>query len=69
MMSAWKNAIKQLGMTWPQLSDLGGWKSEAAKAYGVMSIPSNVLLNPEGKIIATDLRGEELQQVLADLFE
>ena len=44
-------------------------KSEAAKAYGVMSIPSNVLLNPEGKIIATDLRGEELQQVLADLFE
>ena len=67
--SAWKNAIKQLGMTWPQLSDLGGWKSEAAKAYGVMSIPSNVLLNPEGKIIATDLRGEELQQVLADLFE
>lgn len=67
--SAWKNGIKQLGMTWPQLSDLGGWKSEAAKAYGIMSIPSNVLLNPEGKIIATDLRGEELQQVLADLFE
>lgn len=63
---AWAAAVKNLGMDWPQMSDLKGWQCAAAEAYGVFSIPSNVLLDPEGKIIASDLRGEQLHKVLAE---
>lgn len=66
---AWVAGVEKLNMTWPQMSDLKGWKSAATEAYGVRSIPSNVLLDPSGKIIAHDLRAEELQKVLADLFK
>ena len=65
----WKAAVKKLGMAWMQLSDLKGWESAAAAAYGVMAIPSNVLIDPQGQIIATDLRGDQLRAALADLFE
>lgn len=67
--NAWKTAAKKLHMPWTQLSDLKGWKSEAAAAYGVMAIPSNVLIDPKGQIIATDLRGDNLKQTLADLLD
>ena len=67
--AAWKASVKKLGMAWPQLSDLKGWKSDAAAAYGVAAIPSNVLVDPQGQIIATDLRGEDLKAKLAELFE
>lgn len=66
---AWKNGVKNLGMAWPQISDLKGWGCAAHEAYGVNSIPSNVLLNPDGVIIASDLRGEELQKKLAEIYE
>lgn len=66
---AWKNGVKNLGMAWPQISDLKGWGSAAHEAYGVNSIPSNVLLNPDGVIIASDLRGEDLQKKLAEIYE
>ncbi len=62
----WSAAVEKLGMTWPQMSDLKGWKSAAAAAYGIRSIPANILLDPQGKIIAVDLRGEKLQSVLAE---
>jgi thiol-disulfide isomerase/thioredoxin len=65
---AWKKATQALGMTWPQMSDLKGWKSAAHDSYGINSIPSNVLLDPKGKIIATDLRGEDLQNKLKELY-
>lgn len=65
---AWKNAVEKLGMEWPQISDLKGWKSEAAGLYGIMGIPANVLLDPEGKIIAVDLQGSQLHAKLKEIF-
>lgn len=65
---AWKKAVQTLGMTWPQLSDLKGWKSEGASLYGITSIPSNVLLDKEGKIIATSLTGSDLGEKLKELY-
>lgn len=65
---AWAAAVKKLGQTWPQMSDLKGWQCAASEAYGVRSIPSNVLLDPEGKIVAADLRGEQLHEALAKLL-
>ena len=61
---AWQNGVTQLGITWPQMSDLKGWKSQAADVYGIRSIPSTLLIDPQGKIIAKDLRGEELEKTL-----
>lgn len=55
-------------MDWPQMSDLKGWKTAAHEAYGVNSIPSNVLLDPNGRIIASDLRGEQLLAKLKEIF-
>ena len=66
---AWKAAVNQLGMTWPQMSDLKGWQSAAHDVYGINSIPANILLDPKGKIIATDLRGENLQKELAKVLK
>ena len=67
--AAWKAAVNKLNMTWPQLSDLKYWNSDAAALYGVMSIPSNVLLDGEGRIIASDLRGNDLLNKLAELMK
>jgi len=66
---AWINAIKKDGLTWPQVSDLIGWKSKAGKLYGVQSIPHTVLLDKNGKIIAKNLRGEELNEKIAELLD
>ena len=66
--TAWKAAVKQLGMDWIQLSDLKGWKCAAAEPYGIQAIPSNILLDPEGRIIASDLRGADLQAKLAEIY-
>lgn len=60
----WVNAIKKEGMTWPQVSDLKQWDCQPAKQYGVTSIPATFLLDKEGKIIAKNLRGEELEKAI-----
>ncbi len=65
---AWVKAVQQMGMKWPQMSDLKGWKCAAADAYGVSSIPSNVLVDPHGKIVAMDLSGSELPSKLKEIF-
>lgn len=65
----WLQGIEDLKMTWPQMSDLKLWESEAVGLYAIRSIPHTVLLDKEGKIIAKDLRGEELQEKLAELME
>ncbi len=66
---AWTAMVKKLGMEWPQMSDLKGWQCAAGKIYGIRSIPSNILLDPQGKIVASDLRGEDLQQKLAEIYK
>ncbi len=66
----WLAAIEKdkLG-DWTHVSDLKYWDAEAAKIYGVKSIPTNVLIDKDGKIIAKDLRGEELIKKLQEIFE
>ncbi len=58
--AAWQQAIENDKLSWTQVSDLGGWKSPTAALYNIQSIPSNLLLDPTGKIVAKDLRGEDL---------
>jgi peroxiredoxin len=65
----WQQAIATDKLTWQQVSDLKGWKSEAAGLYGVMSIPMNFLLDKEGTIIAKGLRGDELTAKLQELMK
>ena len=62
----WSAAVEKLGMTWPQMSDLKGWESAASALYGIRSIPSNILIDPQRKIVAMDLRENKLQEVLAE---
>ncbi len=65
----WVEAIKKDGITWPQVSDLKFWDCVAAKQYNVQGIPFTVLLNREGKIIAKNLRGPELEAKLAEVLK
>lgn len=66
----WKAAIQSWGMTWPDhVSDLKGWKSDLPQLYQFDGIPYTVLINPEGKIIGTNLRGQKLQDKLAQIFK
>lgn len=65
---AWVKAIAADGLVWNQVSDLKYWQNAAAQQYGVLAIPQNFLLDPAGKIVATNLRGEELQAKLAQLL-
>jgi len=65
----WNKAIKEDGMPWTQLSDLKGWKNEVSTYYGITGIPSNLLIDPQGKIIAKDLRGELLHKKLSELLD
>ncbi|MDO4707045.1 MAG: TlpA disulfide reductase family protein [Porphyromonadaceae bacterium] len=65
---AWQSAITKLGITWPQMSDLKGWSSIAAKEYGVNAIPHTILIDKEGVILARELEGEHLEQLLVSLF-
>ncbi|WDF56258.1 TlpA disulfide reductase family protein [Mucilaginibacter sp. KACC 22063] len=64
----WQAAIKNDGLTWTQVSDLKFWDSAAAQLYQITSIPQNYLIDPQGKIIAKNLRGSDLESKLAELF-
>ena len=66
---AWTNAIKADEMSWLQVSDLKAWENTAVLTYGVKAIPENYLIDPNGKIIAKNLRGEELLITLRQIFE
>lgn len=66
---AWVQAIKDDGLTWTHISDLQYWNSAAVGLYGFDGIPYNVLIDPQGKIIATELRGEALQTKLAEVLK
>ncbi len=65
----WLEAIAQDGLTWTHVSDLKFWSNEAARMYKITSIPQNLLIGPDGVIIAKNLRGEELQMRLEELFK
>jgi len=64
----WLKAIHVDGLNWTQVSDLKFWNNEVALLYGIRSIPQNLLIDPNGKIIAKDLRGEDLTNKLKELF-
>ena len=62
-------AIHDDKLEWTHVSDLQFWNNEVAKQYGINAIPQNLLLDPEGKIIAKNLRGEELEAKLGEAIE
>ncbi|MEC7654440.1 MAG: TlpA disulfide reductase family protein, partial [Bacteroidota bacterium] len=65
----WKAAIAQDGLVWDNhVSDLQSWRNAASQAYGITSIPHTMLLDKEGKIIRTHLRGAQLEQELIKQF-
>jgi thiol-disulfide isomerase/thioredoxin len=66
--NSWLAAIKNDGLVWTQVSDLKFWDNEAARLYHISSIPANFLLDPEGKIIARDLRGADLDKKLSEVL-
>jgi peroxiredoxin len=64
----WIAAIKKDGLSWTQVSDLNFWNNKVAILYAVQSIPHNFLIDPNGKIIAKDLRGSDLDNKLTEIF-
>ncbi len=66
--AAWLKAIADDQLAWNQVSDLKYWQNEVAVKYGVQAIPFTLLLDKEGKIIAKNLRGEDLAKKLAQLL-
>lgn len=64
----WIKAIHDDKLTWTHVSDLQFWKNAVAVQYGIQAIPQNFLVDPQGKIIGKNLRGEDLQQKLAAIF-
>ena len=66
--AAWLQAIRQDGLKWIHVSDLGFWNSAPVKLYNVNSIPQTYLIDEDGKIIAKGLRALELEKRLAEIF-
>ena len=67
--AAWSKAIEKDNLQWSHMSDLKMWESAAVPAYGFEGIPFNVLLDPQGKIIASSLRGRDLEAKLAEVLQ
>jgi thiol-disulfide isomerase/thioredoxin len=66
---AWKDAIEADHLDWLHVSDLKDWHSDIVKAYMVPHVPQNFLLDPDGKIIAVELRGDALGQELEKILK
>ena len=64
----WVDAIKKDKLTWKHISDLQSWQNAAGTLYGVRAIPQNILVDPEGVIVARNLHGEELDKKLRELL-
>jgi peroxiredoxin len=64
----WLKAIQDDKLTWTQLSDLKFWSNEVAVQYKIQSIPQNYLIDPDGKIVGKNLRGEQLRLKLENIF-
>lgn len=68
-LESWKKAIDDMQIPWVHLSDLKGWQTIAGKTYGIQSIPASFLVDPNGIIVAADLRGEKLGAKLKEIYE
>ena len=66
---AWAKGVKDLGITWPQISDLKGWQCAASDLYNIKGIPATIFYGPDGKVIKANLRGEELGKTLAEYLD
>jgi peroxiredoxin len=66
---AWLNAIQMDGLTWNHVSDLKGWYNDVATLFQIRSIPQNILIDPNGKIIAKNLRGPVLENKLNEILK
>ena len=66
--SDWLNAIKNDNLTWTHVSDLQFWQNAVAQQFQIFSIPQNYLIDPEGKIVGKNLRGEALDRKLEKIF-
>ena len=64
----WEKAVKDDKLPWIHVSDLKGFDSNAVVLYGIKVVPSNFLLDPSGKIVARNLRGEDLEKKLAEIY-
>ena len=67
--NSWIQAVAADKLTWTHVSDLKYWSNEVAQLYRIQSIPANLLIDPTGKIIGKDLRGEDLLQKLASILK
>jgi len=65
---AWQKAVKKMKLSWHHLSDLKGWDSKAVETYKVFGIPSNLLVNPKGKIVASNIELENLIDKLNEVL-
>lgn len=65
---AWVKAIEKDNLTWTHVSELKFWNSDVVNLYGVRAIPANFLIDPSGRIIGKNLKGEDLQNKLAEIF-
>ena len=64
----WKEAIAKDGLTWTHVSNLKFWDEPIAAQYGVQSIPATFILDASGKVVAQDLRGDELKAKIVELL-
>ncbi|WP_164972641.1 TlpA disulfide reductase family protein [Lacibacter luteus] len=65
----WQKAIKDDNYTWPQVGDMKGWENAAARQFGVMGIPFNMIVDPNGVVVARNLRGEALEKKLEEILK
>jgi thiol-disulfide isomerase/thioredoxin len=65
---AWQKAVKKMKLSWHHLSDLKGWDSKAVETYKVFGIPTNLLVNPKGKIVASNIELEDLADKLNEVL-
>lgn len=66
---AWLKAVADDQLSWVHLSDLKAWGTEAVKNYGIVGIPQNFLISPDGKIVAKNLRGDHLEKTLLEFIK
>ena len=67
--AAWLRAVEQDKLPWAQVSDVKGFKTEIALRFGISAIPQNVLIGPDGKVIAKNLRGEDVNKKIASYIK
>jgi thiol-disulfide isomerase/thioredoxin len=65
----WLKAIKDDKYTWPQVGDMKGWDNAASQQYGILGIPFNMLIDPNGVVVARNLRGEALEKKLEEILK